>query len=312
METSLLKLLESSAKGHIFPGAASALDVVKEKSGIEPLDNILGGGLPRARFTLVTGNESSGKTYIAQRAMASFQERGLSVLYIDVEQSYDAGWFTKTGVDVDKLIVVQPSSGEMAVDVTAKALEEGVDLVVLDSLAYMMPATVIEKAAENMTIGSLARLLSPAIARWRYYNSKSVLFVVNQVRDVIGTPFHEERYPGGKSQRFAASLHLRVRRSGHFDENGRRAGFRMKVVIDKTKIPNVIPYDQIELIFRYDGTTDEIPTLVEQAIFKNIIRKEGAHYYIGDEKVFGKPRVETMLREDDGLRKTMSELIRNA
>ena len=250
MVTSLLKLLENSAKGHIFPGASDALDVVKEGSGIEPLDVMLSGGLPRARFTLVTGNESSGKTYLAQRAMASFQERGLSVLYVDVEQSYDAQWFAKTGVDVDNLIVVQPSSGEMAVDVTAKALEEGVDLIVVDSLAYMMPSNVIEKDADQMTIGSLARLLSPAISRWRYNNSKSVLFVINQVRDVIGTPFHEERYPGGKSQRFAASLHLRVRRSGHFDENGRRAGFRMKIVVDKTKIPNVLPYDQIELIFR--------------------------------------------------------------
>lgn len=300
----LLSLLRKAVpESGLFFGDAPELVVERVSTGIPPLDMLLGGGLPRRRMTLLVGENAAGKSFVAQKFTAHFLSQNLSVVYADVERCFDPTWARHLGVPLEnrKFIISQPSTGESAVDIVTEALRNEVDLVILDSIAMLAPVKLLEAGAENIFIGLLARLLSPAISRWQQANKHSVLLLINQIRDVIGTPIHETRFPGGKLQYYASSLTIKVRRRGYLKEKDRRIGFPMVFRVEKTKIPGVTPFSSCEIPFLFNGSLDVIESLVNLAIERGIIRKEGAHYYLGDTKIFGRNNVITLFRENTDL-----------
>ena len=303
MNTLLSILNKAVPGGGVLPGDAPELIVRKESTGVSPLDLILGGGLPRRRITLLMGAEGHGKSFVAHKLVAAFQQRGLSTVYVDVEKAFEPEWAVNLGIDLksEKLVVAQPPAGEKAVNIVAEALKAGVDLVIVDSIASLVPTKLLESEAEDIFVGLLARLVNPAIGRWQQLNEHSVLLLINQIRDVIGTPIHEERVPGGRMQTYASSLTLRVRRHGWLTEKNKRIGFPMFFRVEKTKIPGVIPWSSCEVPFLFNGSLDVIEALVTTAVERGFIRQEGPHYFLGDEKIYGRNNVVTLFRENPEL-----------
>ena len=301
----LLELLQKEVPGGgFFPADAPELVVKKVSTGISPLDLILGGGLPRRRLSMVFGDEGHGKSFFAYKLAQSFQQRKLTTVLVDVERCFEPQWAEQLGLklhDVNTLVIAQPATGEDAADAVTESLKARVDLVVLDSVAALAPAKLLEADAENIFIGLLARLMSPSIGRWQQVNENSVLLLINQIRDVIGTPIHEERMPGGRAQGFAASLKIRVRRRGWLTDKGKRIGFPMFFRVEKTKVPGVIPWSSCEVPFLFDGSLDVVEGLITAAIEKGLIRQDGAHYYLWDKKVYGRNSVVALFRENPDL-----------
>ena len=303
MNTLLALLNKAVPEGGVLPGDAPELIVRKESTGVPPLDLILGGGLPRRRLTLLMGAEGHGKSFLAHRLVAAFQQRGLSSVYVDVERAFEPDWAVNLGIDLksDKLVVAQPPTGEAAVNVVVESLKAKVDLVIIDSIAALVPTKLLDSEAEDVFVGLLARLVNPAVGRWQQLNEGSVLLMVNQVRDVIGTPFHEERCPGGRMQGYASSLTLRVRRRGWLTDKNKRIGFPMFFRVEKTKVPGIIPWSSCEVPFLFDGSLDVVESLVNVAIERGIIRQEGPHYYLWDRKIYGRNNVIELFRENPDL-----------
>jgi len=301
----LLELLRKEVpSGGFFPPDAPELVVKKVSTGIPPLDLILGGGLPRRRLTIVFGDEGHGKSFLAHKLVQSFQQRKLTSVYVDVERCFEPLWAEKIGIDLrdtNTLIIAQPGTGEDAANVVAESLKAGVDLVILDSVAALAPARLLETNAEDLFIGLLARLMSPSVGRWQQMNENSVLLLINQIRDVIGTPIHEERMPGGRAQGFAAGLKLRVRRRGWLTEKNKRIGFPMFFRVEKTKIPGVVPWSSCEVPFLFDGTLDVVESLINVAIEKGIIRQDGANYYLWETKTYGRNNLVQQFRDNPDL-----------
>jgi len=301
----LLELLRKEVPGGgFFPADAPELVVKKVATGIPPLDMILGGGLPRRRLSVIFGDEGHGKSFFAYKLASSFQKRGLTTVIVDVERCFEPQWAEQLGLnlhDVSTLIIAQPATGEDAANVITESLRARVDLVALDSVAALTPTKLLETEAEDIFIGLLARLMSPSVGRWQQVNECSVLLLINQIRDVIGTPVHEERMPGGRAQGFAASLKIRVRRHGWLTRDNKRIGFPMFFRIEKTKVPGVIPWSSCEVPFLFDGSLDVVESLVNVAIEKGLIRQEGAHYYLWDKKIYGRNNVVALFQENPDL-----------
>ena len=304
----LLKLMQKAVPdGGILSGDSSELEVQKVSIGIPPLDMLLGGGLPRKRITLIIGDEGHGKTFFATKIATEFQKQGLSVVYVDVEHSFEPIWAAQLGLKLDdpNFLVAQPPSGEAAIDVVSAALLQGVDLVILDSAAALTPIKLMEAKGENVFVGLVARLLSPAISRWVEINQKTALVIINQTRVTIGTPIAQERLPGGRMQTFMAALIVRVRRRGWLNTSGKKTGFPMMFRVEKTKLPGVAPWSSCEVPFLFDGSLDVVEALVDVAISKGIIKQTGAHYYIWDKDIYGRNNLIALFREDTELVKML-------
>jgi len=304
MSDLLTLLTKAVPKGGVLAGDAPELNMSRISTMIPPLDLLLGGGLPRRRSVLLFGAESSGKSFLAQKLCVACQRQGLKSVYVDVEKCFEPVWGQTLGLNItdrDTFVVAQPGTGEAAVDVVSGALEQEVDLIVLDSIAALIPTKLLESEAENVFVGLLARLVNPAIGRWSQMNVKTVLVLINQIRDVIGSPIHEERFPGGVTQKYASSLTIRVRRHGWITEGNERKGFPMFMRIEKSKVPGATPWTTCEIPFLYDGSLDVVESLINVAIAKDIIRQDGAHYYFLDQKIYGRNNVVKLFKENPDL-----------
>jgi recombination protein RecA len=282
-------------KFHVFYGNDRKLEVVKVPFDIPQLDTVLGGGLPLGRTVLVVGNFGSGKTFFGQTALANFQKKGLTVAYVDTERRYDPIWFSKSGIDVSKLFVAQPDSGENALDICNFLIEEKVGLVLLDSVAAMSPVAELEGGMEDSTVAALARMLNKGLRKvtatniadddLKYRGTSFV--IINQMRSGIG-PYTSYGVPGGQGQQFFSSIILRVMRGAWIEEDGKKVGFNMKFVTDKN---NLTEWPQeCHLPFRFSGTIDTVGGLVELAIDLSVITLRGPFlYYEGlDKAIQGK------------------------
>ena len=274
-------------KFHVFKGDDKRLQVFKVPFDIPQLDNILGGGFPLGRTVLLVGNFGAGKTYVAQIAIANFQRKGFTVAYVDVERRYDPVWFAKTGVDVSKLIVAQPDSGENALDICHFLVEEKTGLVIVDSVAALSPIAELEGAMEDSTVAALARLLNKGLRKITANNiaDEDMLYkgtsfvVINQIRSGIG-PYSTYGLPGGQGQQYFSSIILRIMRGAWLEEDGKKVGFNMKFVTDKN---NLAEWPQeCHLPFRFGGTIDTVGGLVELAVDLGVIKQKGPYFYYGD------------------------------
>lgn len=286
--------------GLLKKGSDPSLDIQLVPFGIPKLDDMIGGGLPRGRNTLFVGNYSSGKTFLAQMAIKSVQKAGGSAAYVDAERSFDRDWFRASGVDTDALLVSVPEYGERAADVVVALLEAGVDIVVLDSIASLIPAVEDEESMEKQTIGLHARLVTKAYKKATVANKTSIFIGINQIRREIG-PYGGETYPGGEYHKFASHMTLRVKRDGWIKEkvdgHEKKLGFDMSIEAVKNKVGK--PWGVCSLPFYFTGEIDEMVTNIDMALAKEIMVQKGPYYYWGDkEKWLGKMGIRIYFQEN--------------
>lgn len=283
------------ADGTLKYGNNSSLILERIPSGIPELDVIMNGGIPRGRLTILVGEYSSGKSLLTQIFIKSAQETGLTAAYVDTEQTYDPVWWRQIGVDVDKLIVAFPATGEETSDLVAFLCEQKIDLIVIDSLAGMTPASEAEEPTEKIFIGLRARVLNRMLLKLRSLGHNSAIVCTNQLRDVMG-PGPIDTMPGGRGQTFFSHLILRTKREGWLEEQGNRVGFNIRVVCRKSKVGT--PFGECLLPFYFRGEIDQIAMLVDRAIEAGLIRQQGVWYSLPgqEEKLQGKNTVIVQIR----------------
>ena len=283
--------------GTLMTGDDPRLVVDRLPVGIKPLDDFLGGGFPLNRVTMIYGPESTGKTLLCQYATRATQQAGKRVLLLDAERSYDKGWWDTTGVDTDALIVSQPATGEKAIDVIEMVLKADPDigLVVVDSLAALHPAFIIEESAESQSVAMQPRLLGRMFAKVLPLLHGRAFMSTNQIRIQMtkgaGGVITSEGFPGGWAVRHNTHMILRTKRDEWLaDTDKRRYGFVMEIWMSKNKTG--APQGHLTLPIRFDTQIDVLTTMIDDAIDRGLITVAGPWITLpaelGGGKVIGK------------------------
>jgi recombination protein RecA len=280
----LVKEAEKSFKCYTGFGNDPKSIVQKVPTGIEFFDNIVAGGLRRGALHLFSGGFASGKTFMAQKTMENMQKiKSDSIcVYIDAEHRFDPEWFKLTGVDLSKLIIQRPNYGEQAMDLALFWIKKEADVIIIDSLAALVPLAEAEESVEKQTIGLQARLISKALRKITAENSNSVVICINQLRQDIGNTYSRgilHKMPGGESQYFYASLIVDVRRGEYtVDKDGRKVGHQINCLVTKCNYAPPFGTCKIPLIYK-TGSIDVIGAIVNVAIDEGLIKKKGGWYY---------------------------------
>lgn len=302
----LAQIEKDIGKGSIMQlGEDAAADVQGIPSGALSLDIALGGrGLPRGRIIEIFGPESSGKTTIALHAVAEAQKLGGVAAYIDAEHALDAGWAKRIGVDLESLLVSQPGHAEEALRIAEMLVKSNaVDIIVVDSVAALVPKAEIEGEIGDAHVGIQARLMSqalrilnPTIARTR-----TCMIFINQIRQKIGVMFgNPETTSGGLALKFYSSVRLDIRKVTGIKEGDVTVGSRTKVRVVKNKVAP--PFRQAEFDLMHDRGISREGDLLDLGIEDDIIQKSGGHHSYGDLKLGnGRENVKQYLRDNPAL-----------
>jgi recombination protein RecA len=268
-------------------------DAPKERIGVVStgainLDAAIGiGGVPRGRITEIYGPESSGKTTLCLHLAANVQRSGGVAAYVDAEHALDVDYARRLGVDVDNLLVSQPDTGEQALEIVEILVRSGaVDLVIVDSVAALVPKAEIEGEMGDSHMGLQARLMSQALRKLAggINKSNAAVVFINQLREKIGVMFgNPETTTGGKALKFYASLRLDIRRIGPVKERENIIGNRVRVKVVKNKVAP--PFKQAEFDILFDEGISHSGLLVDLASEANVIQKSGAWYSYGDQRI---------------------------
>lgn len=289
-------------------GPSTAVDVLK--TGILPLDIALGvGGIPRGRIVEIFGPEASGKTTVCLSLIAETQKSGGIAAFIDAEHALDPAWARLIGVNLDDLLVSQPDTGEQALEIAEQLIRSGgVDLVVVDSVAALVPRSEIEGEMGDAQMGLQARLMSQALRKLTGVISKSKTTIVftNQIRLKIGIMFgNPETTPGGLALKFYCSVRMDVRKIETLKKNNQVYGARIRVKIVKNKVAP--PFKDAEVVITAEGI-DKEEGLVEAAIAANVLTKNGAFLKLGDKLLGqGKEQVKQLFLQDHKLRQHVAK-----
>ncbi len=275
-------------KGSIMKlGEAHAIEVECISSGSISLDLALGRGLPRGRVIEIYGPESSGKTTVALHAIAEVQKNGGTAAFIDAEHALDPSYAKKIGVDIDNLLLSQPDNGEQALEITETLVRSNaVDLVVVDSVAALVPRAEIEGEMGDSLPGLQARLMSQALRKLTSVisRSKTTVIFINQIRMKIGIMFgNPETTTGGNALKFYASIRMDIRRISQIKQGERVIGNRTRVRVVKNKIAP--PFREAEFDIMYNEGISRSGDAVDLATTYNIIEKSGAWYSYKNEKI---------------------------
>lgn len=291
-------------------GPMTAVEVLK--TGILPLDIALGvGGIPKGRIVEIFGPEASGKTTVCLSLIAETQKAGGIAAFIDAEHALDPAWARLLGVNLDDLLVSQPDTGEQALEIAEQLIRSGgVDLVVVDSVAALVPRSEIEGDMGDSQMGVQARLMSQALRKLTGVISKSKTTIVftNQIRLKIGIMFgNPETTPGGMALKFYCSIRMDVRKIETLKKNNMVYGARVRVKIVKNKVAP--PFKEAEIVITAEGV-DKDDGLIEAALAANVLTKSGAFIKMGEKLLGqGKEQVKLMLKDDHKLQHQIAKEI---
>ena len=229
--------LLKSTKLNIRRGSDDSFLYGRIPFGIPALDKLTGGGIPKKRMTILYGPTNVGKSYLASQIIVNAQKEGGTAAWIDTELSWDSDWYRKCGVDVDNTLVSQPVNGEEAMDMVRELMQMGIDVIVLDSIAGLVPTAVAEEEFSYNPMAWQARFVNSALPKLLPNLKKgSALVAINQVRSSIG-PVALDNMPGGLAQSFFAHFLLQVRRKGWIEDKDKaKVGFDMEIRLRKTKV----------------------------------------------------------------------------
>jgi recombination protein RecA len=306
LEVALSQIDKQFGKGSVMRlGERPYVPIEVIPTGSIALDIALGiGGLPRGRIVEIYGPESSGKTTVALHAVANAQAAGGVAAFIDAEHALDPEYARSLGVDTDALLVSQPDTGEQALEIMDMLVRSGaLDIIVVDSVAALVPRAEIEGEMGDSHVGLQARLMSQALRKitGALSNSGTTAIFINQLREKIGVMFGSpETTTGGKALKFYSSIRLDVRRIETLKDGGDAVGNRTRVKVVKNKVAP--PFKQAEFDIVYGQGISREGSLIDVGVDQAIIRKSGAWYtYEGDQLGQGKENVRTFLRDNPDL-----------
>jgi recombination protein RecA len=305
-------------KGAIMRMGADGARVKVEAipSGSIALDAVTGiGGIPRGRVSEVYGPEASGKTTLTLHIIASAQKGGGVAAFIDAEHALDVDYAEKLGVDVENLLVSQPDTGEQALEIAEVLVRSGaVDVVVIDSVAALVPRAEIEGEMGASHVGLQARLMSQALRKvtGAISRSKTALVFTNQIREKIGVMFgNPETQPGGRALKFYASLRLDIRRIASIKDGNDQVGNRTRVKVVKNKCAP--PFRQCEFDIMFSEGISRAGELVDIATEHGIIKKSGAWFSYGEQRIGqGRENAKAFLNENADLSDDIEAKVREA
>ena len=268
-------------------GDTQTIDVELINSGALSLDLALGGGYPKGRIVEIYGPESSGKTTLTLHAIAEIQKQGGTAAFVDAEHALDPAYARRLGVDTDNLLVAQPDNGEQALEIVETLVRSNaVDLVVVDSVAALVPQAEIEGEMGDSHMGLQARLMSQALRKLTgiINKSKTIVIFINQIRMKIGVMFgNPETTTGGNALKFYASVRLDIRRTGQIKSGEDIIGNRTKVKIVKNKIAP--PFRTAEFDIMYNEGISKTGDVLDLAVQHGIVGKSGAWFDYNDAKI---------------------------
>jgi len=318
IDLALSQIEKQFGKGSIMRlGVKDALVPVEIiPTGSLAFDAALGiGGMPRGRVVEVFGPESSGKTTMALQVIAEAQKRGGMAAFIDAEHALDAGYAKRLGVDVDNLLVSQPDYGEQALEI-AEALvrSNAVDVLVIDSVAALVPKAELEGEMGDSLPGLQARLMSQALRKLTAIVSKSktCLIFINQIREKIGVMFgNPETTTGGRALKFYSSIRVDIRRIASIKDGERVVGNRTKAKVVKNKM--AAPFREAEFDILYGEGISKEGELIDLGAEKNILEKSGSWFSLGGERIGqGRENARQFLRDNADIRKKLETELRKA
>ena len=299
LETAIAKIEKDYGKGTIMRlGDDISVNVEALSTGSLSLDFALGiGGVPKGRIIEIYGPEASGKTTLALHIVASAQKNGGDAAYIDVEHALEPAYARALGVDIDSLLISQPDTGEQALDITESLVRSGaIDVIVVDSVAALIPRAELEGEVGDTVVGMLARLMSQAMRRLAGAISKNncTVIFINQLRQKIGVMYgNPETTPGGLALKYYASVRIDVRRIETLKANGEMIGNRTRAKVVKNKVAP--PFREAEFDIIYGEGISKISEIIDLAVKLELIDKGGAWFTVNGQRLQGKDAVKEYL-----------------
>lgn len=316
IDTVMAQIEKQFGKGSIqILGNTKVTQVDSVSTGCLDLDMALGvGGLPKGRIIEIYGPESSGKTTLALSVSKQVQEDNGVVGYIDAEHAFDISYAKKLGVDTDNLLLSQPSSGEEGLEIAEKLVSSGaIDLLVVDSVAALVPKAEIEGAMGDSHVGLHARLMSQALRKLAGIINKTncIVIFINQLREKVGTMFGSpETTTGGRALKFYASIRMDIRRIETLKQGDNAIGNRTRVKIVKNKVAPPFRISEFDIMYN-EGISKE-GSIIDAGVKKEIIKKSGAWFSYGDIRLGqGRENAKLYLKENEELSLEIENLIRS-
>ena len=317
LDAALAQIERAFGKGSVMRMGSRGIDEQIEviPSGSLGLDLALGiGGLPRGRIIEIYGPESSGKTTLALHAIAEAQKRGGTCAFVDAEHALDPGYARKLGVDVDNLLISQPDAGEQALEIADTLVRSGaVDVLVIDSVAALVPRAELEGEMGDTHVGLHARLMSQALRKLTGTVSRSncMLIFLNQIRLKIGVMFgNPETTTGGNALKFYASVRMEIRRIGAIKEREQVVGNQTRVKVVKNKLAP--PFRQVEFDIMYGEGISKVGELIDLGVKAGVVEKSGAWFSHDSTRIGqGRENAKQFLRDHPDVAGTIERKVRD-
>lgn len=318
LDMALRQIEKQFGKGSIMKlgEAAGVMNVETVPSGSLAVDIALGvGGFPRGRIIEVYGPESSGKTTVTLHAIAEVQKRGGQAAFIDAEHALDPVYAQKLGVNIDELLIAQPDTGEQALEIAEALVRSGaVEIIVIDSVAALVPKAEIEGDMGDSHVGLQARLMSQALRKLSgaISKSKTIAIFINQIREKVGVMFgNPETTTGGRALKFYSTIRLEVRRAETLKQGNDMVGNRTKIKVVKNKVAP--PFKSVEVDIMFGEGISREGTIIDMGSDLDIVAKSGAWYSYEDERLGqGRENAKQFLKDNPQIADKIEQKIREA